>query len=191
MLRRWRLSLLHMGWVRQASRIYTDCVKLAVGRRIFVGVFCCFPAVFCQVERKIFALGKGYDVPRRSRRITCVGTCSWKKFFFSALLNFYVIAWQKTVLQTRRSAKNRLCPSYWEYIVYILSSQSDSRLHHMKIYEPPLDGCLWCRYNYGRVAEMKSAARPFMRRSKEYVADRLWKNKRLGKEKGMAKQTLG
>ena len=43
----------------------------------------------------------------------------------------------------------------------------------------------------GRVAEMKSAARPFMRRPKEYVADRLWKNKRLGKEKGMAKQTLG
>ena len=34
----------------------------------------------------------------------------------------------------------------------------------------------------GRVAEMKSAARPFMRRPKEYVADRLWKNKRLGKE---------
>lgn len=45
--------------------------------------------------------------------------------------------------------------------------------------------------NRGRVAEMKSAARPFMRRPKEYVADRLWKNKRLGKEKGMAKQTLG
>ena len=43
----------------------------------------------------------------------------------------------------------------------------------------------------GRVAEMKSAARPFMRRPKEYVADRFWKNKRLGKEKGMAKQTLG
>ena len=43
----------------------------------------------------------------------------------------------------------------------------------------------------GRVAEMKSAARPFMRRPKEHVADRLWKNKRLGKEKGMAKQTLG
>ena len=43
----------------------------------------------------------------------------------------------------------------------------------------------------GRVAEMKSAARPFMRWQKEHVADKLWKNKRLGKEKGMAKQTLG
>ena len=30
-----------------------------------------------------------------------------------------------------------------------------------------------------------------MRRPKEYVADRLWKNNRLEKEKGMAKQTLG
>ena len=50
---------------------------------------------------------------------------------------------------------------------------------------------IFYRLDCGRVAEMKSAARPFMRRPKEYVADRLWKNKRLGKEKGMAKQTLG
>ena len=59
---------------------------------------------------------------------------------------------------------------------------------HRKIYK----AILHLARNYeGRVAEMKSAARPFMRRPKEYVADRFWKNKRLGKEKGMAKQTLG
>ena len=37
---------------------------------------------------------------------------------------------------------------------------------------------------------MKSAARPFMRRPKEHVADRLRENKSLLKEKGIAKQTL-
>ena len=37
---------------------------------------------------------------------------------------------------------------------------------------------------------MKSAARSFMRWQKEHVADRLWKNKSLLKEKGIAKQTL-
>ena len=46
-------------------------------------------------------------------------------------------------------------------------------------------------YAEGRVAEMKTAARSFMRRSKEHVADRLRENKSVGKEKGMAKQTLG
>ena len=45
-------------------------------------------------------------------------------------------------------------------------------------------------YPRGRVAEMKTAARSFMRRPKEHVADRLWKNKSFGKEKGIAKQTL-